>query len=85
MANIKTAISVEEPLFKEVEALAEEMKVSRSRLFTLAARDFLQHHKNRKLLEAINAAYDDLPDPEEERLRIQMESEFHRLVIKDKW
>ena len=44
MANIKTAISIAKPLFEEVEALAEEMEVSRSHLFTLAARDFIQHH-----------------------------------------
>ncbi len=30
MANKKTAISIEKPLFEEIEALAEEMEVSRS-------------------------------------------------------
>lgn len=84
MANIKTAISIEKPLFEEVEALAEEMKVSRSHLFTLAARDFLQYHKNQKLLDAINATYDDLPDPAEERLRAEMKSK-HRRLVKDQW
>lgn len=84
MANIKTAISIEGPLFKEVEALAGEMKVSRSHLFSLAARDFLQHHKNRKLRDAINAAYSDLPDREEESLRTQMKVKY-REILKDKW
>lgn len=84
MANIKTAISIEKHLFDDVEALSEEMKVSRSYLFTLAARDFLQHHKNQKLLDAINAAYDDLPEPAEEKLRAQMKSK-HRRLVKDQW
>ncbi len=84
MTNIKTAISIEKPLFEEVEALAEEMEVSRSYLFTLAARDFIQHHKSQKLLDAINATYDDLPDSEEERLRAQMKSK-HRQLVKDRW
>ena len=84
MANIKTAISIEQHLFEDVEALSEEMKVSRSYLFTMAARDFLQHHKNQKLLDAINAAYDDLPEPVEEKLRAQMKSKHLRLV-KDQW
>ena len=84
MANIKTAISIEKPLFEEVEALAEELKVSRSHLFTLAARDFLQHHKSQRLLEAINAAFDDLPDAAEERVRVQMKSKQHRL-LKGQW
>ena len=84
MASIKTAISIEKPLFEEVEALAEEMKVSRSYLFTLAARDFLQHHKSQKLLQAINDAFDDSPNPSEERLRAQMKSK-HRRLVKDQW
>ena len=84
MANIKTAISIEKPLFEEVEALAKEMEVSRSYLFTLAAQDFVQHHKSQKLLEAINAAYDDLPDTVEEKLRAQMKSK-HRRLVKEQW
>ncbi len=82
MATIKTAISIEKPLFEEVEALAVEMKVSRSYLFTLATRDFIQHHKSRKLLDAINAAYDDLSDKEEDRIRAHMKSK-HRRLVKD--
>ncbi len=84
MRSIKTAISIEKPLFEEVEAVAEEMEVSRSHLFTLAARDFIQHHKSKKLLDAINAAYKDLPDIEEKRLRAQMKSK-HRQLVKDQW
>lgn len=83
MANIKTAISIEEPLFEEVDALAKEMKVSRSRLFSLAARDYLRHYKNKKLIEAINAAYDDLPDPEEENLRERMITKYREIL--DEW
>jgi metal-responsive CopG/Arc/MetJ family transcriptional regulator len=84
MANIKTAVSIEKPLFEEIEALAEEMKVSRSRLFALATRDFIQHHKSQKLLNAINAAYNDLPDTDEKRLAAQMKSK-HRRIVKDQW
>lgn len=84
MAHIKTAISIEKPLFEEVEALAKEMDVSRSYLFTLAARDFIEHRKSQKLLDSINAAYDDLPDTEEEKLRAQMKSK-HRRLVKKQW
>jgi metal-responsive CopG/Arc/MetJ family transcriptional regulator len=84
MANIKTAISIEKPLFEEVEALAQKMKVSRSHLFTLAARAFIQNHKSRKLFEAINAAYSHLPDIEEEELKAQMKSR-HRRLVQDLW
>lgn len=85
MSNIKTAISIEEPLFEELEALAQEMRVSRSRLFALAARDFIERQKSRKLLEAINAAYEDLPETDEEKTtRLAMRSKFRRLV-KGQW
>jgi metal-responsive CopG/Arc/MetJ family transcriptional regulator len=84
MANIKTAISIEKPLFEEIEILAKEMDVSRSHLFTIAAREFIQHHKNQKLLDAINAAYEAKPDPVEKRVRTQMISKQLRLV-KNQW
>jgi len=84
MANIKTAISIEEPLFEELVALAEEMEVSRSHLFALAAQEFIQHHKNRKLLDALNAAYSGSPDPGEEKLQAQTRSR-HRELLKDQW
>ena len=84
MANIKTAISIEGPLFEEVDALAKEMEVSRSCFFSLAAREFIEQHKNQKLLQAINAAYSDLPEPGEDRVRAQMKSK-HRQLVKDQW
>lgn len=84
MANIKTAISIEKPLFEEVGTLAEEMDISRSYLFSLAAREFIQRHKNQKLLDAINVAYGDQPDETEEKVRIQMRSK-HRGLVKDQW
>jgi len=84
MANRKTAISIEKPLFDEVEALAEELKVSRSYLFTLAAREFIQRHKSQKLLDSINAAYKDSPGTNEEKLIAQMKPK-QRHLVKDQW
>ncbi len=84
MANIKTAISVEKPLFDEVDALAHEMEVSRSHLFALAVREFIQRHKSRKVLEAVNAAHDDVPDPAEDSLQTRMRNK-HRELVKDQW
>jgi metal-responsive CopG/Arc/MetJ family transcriptional regulator len=80
----KTAISLDGPLIDEVDALAKEMEVSRSHLFQMAAREFIQRHKDRKLLEAINAAYPGSPDPAEKKLQAQMKSKQRRLVD-DQW
>ena len=84
MGSIKTAISLEEPLFDQIEALAKKMKVSRSRLFVLAAQEFLARHENQKLLEAINQNYSDLPTAEEDELLAEMRQR-HSEVVDDQW
>jgi metal-responsive CopG/Arc/MetJ family transcriptional regulator len=84
MANIKTAISIDKPLFEQVENLAHELNTSRSRVFALAATEFIQRHKNLKLLDAINAAYDDFPDTKETSLKFMMRSR-HLNLVEDQW
>jgi len=84
MANIKTAISIDKPLFEKVNNLAHELNTSRSRIFALAATEFILRHKNQKLFEEINAAYDDIPDVKEESLKSMMRSS-HIKMVKDQW
>ena len=84
MANIKTAISIDKPLFKEMNELAQELNTSRSRVFSLAAQEFIDRHRNQKLLQAINKAYEDIPDDKEESLRSIMR-ERHLRMVKDQW
>jgi metal-responsive CopG/Arc/MetJ family transcriptional regulator len=80
MANIKTAISLQKALFEQVDSLAREKKVSRSRLFVLALEDYLRREQNRKLAEQLNAVYGSEPDPEEEDLRRKMKRQFRKRV-----
>ena len=82
MPNVKTAISIEKPIFEKIDILAKDLKVSRSYLFSQAAKEFLQRHQNRELLKQINEAYDD--QPETEPLVSKMRSKHHALV-KDQW
>src|SRR5438445_6787420 len=42
--GMKTAISIPDDLFREVEACSRRLKVSRSRLFASAAREYLARH-----------------------------------------
>jgi hypothetical protein len=65
MTIVKTAISIQKNLFQQAEEIAKEMKISRSRLFVLAVEDFIRRYENKMLLEQINRAYADGPDPEE--------------------
>ena len=41
---MKTAISIPDELFREVEACSRKLKLSRSRLFATAAREYLARH-----------------------------------------
>lgn len=84
MGSVKTAISVDEELFQQMDAMAKELDVSRSHLFVLAARDFLERHRSRALLEAINNAYDDMPSEEEEQLHAEM-CKRHYHAVKETW
>ena len=84
MATIKTAISIEKPLFEEVDLLAQELAVPRSHVFVLAAQEFVQRHKSRKLLDALNEVYDDTPDLSEENLQAPRRAK-HLKLVKDQW
>jgi metal-responsive CopG/Arc/MetJ family transcriptional regulator len=82
MANIKTAISIEKPIFEQMNILAKDLNVSRSRVFALAAKEFIQRHKNIELLESLNKAYGDLS--ESEPIVPKMRSRHYKMV-KDQW
>ncbi len=82
MPNVKTAISIEEPIFEEMDVLAKTLKISRSRVFALAAQEFIQRHRNIELLRSLNEAYDDLP--ESEPIVSEMRSNHYR-TVKDQW
>ncbi len=82
--TVKTAISVEDSLFEKVEDLARELKVSRSHLFTLAVQQFIESYENQRLLEKINAVYDDGPAPEEVAWRQRMRA-HHRQLVEGQW
>jgi len=84
MQAIKTAISIEKNLFDQAEKMARTMKVSRSKLFVIALQDFMEHQKNKELLEQINAAYTDEPDPSERTL-LRKSARQHRRLVEGEW
>jgi hypothetical protein len=83
MRNIKTAISLPKALFEQVDQLARTLKVSRSHVFVMAVEDFIRRYQNQQLLDRLNQAHRDAPDPAElERLR-QMRRVYRRAVEGD--
>ena len=84
MTTVKTAISIQKTLFEQVDSLAEELGIPRSQLFVLAMEEFIKHHQNNKMLEALNSVYADAPDQSEDLLWQGMRRQ-HRQLVDDQW
>jgi len=85
MANIKTAVSIQESIFEQVETIAHEMKVSRSRLFGLALEIFIRDYQDRRLFEAINQACAEVSDDPLEQSRLRQIRRQHRRMVEGEW
>ncbi len=69
MAHVKTAISLDESLYREAEEWAEKLGVSRSQLFAQAVEEYVRRHENEELVRRLNEAHvDGLDDEEKEYL-----------------
>ncbi len=66
MTHVKTAVSIEESLFREAEEWAGKLGISRSRLFAEAVREYVRRRENEELLRRLNEAHADGPDEEDE-------------------
>lgn len=67
MAHVKTAVSMDEALFREAEEWAEKLGVSRSQLFARAVAEYVRERGNEELLRRLNEAHAEGLDPEEEK------------------
>jgi metal-responsive CopG/Arc/MetJ family transcriptional regulator len=82
--TIKTAISIQKSLFEQAESLAQQLNISRSHLFGLAIETFIKNHENQLLLDEINQAYSDEPDPSE-KVRLSKMRDQHRKLVENEW
>ena len=79
---MKTAISLPEKIFKEVEKFSKEHQYSRSEVFTIAVKEFLERMKSRELFNALNEAYSEAESSEEVTLRIKSKRYYAKRVLK---
>ena len=84
MPTVKTAVSFDAPLLRQIDAVAAELKLPRSRLLALAAEQFLRRHQSAKLLEELNKAHADGPTAEEIEVRRAWKRQ-HRRRIEGEW
>ena len=78
-----TAVSIPDEVFKEVDKTAKEFNYSRSELFTIAVKEFLEKIKSKKLLDALNKAYSEVESPEEITLRQKSKKYYAKKVLKE--
>ena len=82
MPGVKTAISLDEELLIKVNRLANDLHVSRSKVFTLAVQDYLKKQENQSLLAQLNEAYEDFPGEEEREISRSMRIKQKKLLSK---
>lgn len=54
---MKTAISLPEKVFREGDALAKKLRLSRSELYVRALEEYLAKHRAQKVTERLDALY----------------------------
>ena len=78
---MKTAVSIPDDVFEQVERLAHRAKRSRSDVFSAALREYLARHAPDEVTEAINRACDELGEPRDEFVA----TATRRILEKSEW
>ena len=85
MSGVKTAISLDEELLIKVSRLADDLHVSRSKVFTLAVQDYLKKQENQSFLAQLNEAYEDFPSEEEGGISKSMRIKHNNIIEQESW
>ena len=79
--RMKTAISIPDHIFWEVDRFARETKTSRSHIFYIAVEEYMKKVRAKKLLEDLNAAYAEEETSGEETFRAKAIEYFTDKVL----
>jgi metal-responsive CopG/Arc/MetJ family transcriptional regulator len=85
MPGVKAAISLDEELLIKVNRLANNLHVSRSKVFTLAVREYLKKRENQSLLVQLNEAYEDFPSEEEMKISKFTRIKHQKIIEQEPW
>lgn len=80
MSTIKTAISIDKELYKEVEKISKETHLSRSQIFSQAVEYVIKQKENLILFEKLNEVYGPKPTSKEKKQQKGAQKKFSRLV-----
>lgn len=82
---MKTAISIPDDIFKDIDKLSKELHCSRSQILTDAAREYIEKLKNERILEALNKAYSEKETDQEAELRRKGKKHYAKLLKGERW
>jgi metal-responsive CopG/Arc/MetJ family transcriptional regulator len=80
---MKTAVSIPDHIFKEVEEFAKEHNYSRSEVFAIALREFMEKLKSKQLLKALNDTYSEAEISEEKQVRTKSKKYYATKILKE--
>jgi metal-responsive CopG/Arc/MetJ family transcriptional regulator len=78
---MKTAISIPDEIFREIERFSKEHRYSRSEVFVMAVKEFLEKLKSRELFNALNEVYSEPESLEETTLREKSKAYYSKKNI----
>ena len=81
---MKTAISVPDDVFREVEKVARERRSSRSEVIVTAVKEYLERRKSGDLLKALNEAYGTAETADEYEVRKKAKKKYGRTLSKER-
>ena len=82
--GVKTAISIPDDLFEELDKVSKEYRASRSRVITLAIEEYLDRMKSRKLLRDLNMSFVS-DSPAESKAREKGKKHYARKVLRERY
>jgi metal-responsive CopG/Arc/MetJ family transcriptional regulator len=85
VTTVKTAISIDEDIFHEVQTMTKKMHISRSQFFSQAARCMIERKENAGLLRKIDEAYGAIRESEEEKAQRTSERKYALKRIRHRW
>jgi metal-responsive CopG/Arc/MetJ family transcriptional regulator len=84
LASKKTAISIDEELFRKADLLARELGVSRSQLYSSAIESLLREKEDIELISEINKAYS-TPDTPTESKKRALTKDYMKKLAEGEW
>jgi len=82
---MKTAISIPDTLFDELQDTAKKQHRSRSELFTIAVKEYLDRIRSQSLLAALDEAHSEPEDSKDTTLRQKSKKYYSRKLSKESY